>query len=481
MRFLEKFNHNIIWLLSILVLIIFTLIPASPFQPFYLLPVILCFIFETLNFEIVFAFTIINGLFFSMNFFSIHQFGPSINDPMEIIFNGSLPIVFNKITQGLLNLYSLIVYFLIFYSLFFLNKKIFKRLNFSSSNFLSIAILSIILTANKSLKLSNEFTIVINLTILILARHAFYIYNYINYYKVAPRSIKELFLVVQPFWFLNFEITENPKPTVQSSQSERSKNFFIAANILLSSLAFKLFLILYLSLFNFIVTQKKGIILNDGVYITETIFPILKNWKNESALKLLFSIVTFSIDYLGTTFFVYSRIMIAIARMCGFSLPDHINRPWKSKSFADFFSRTMYYYNIIIINLFFYPALEFSKKFSFLTKKLRIFLSLNWALIFGGFIIRFLKDIWMVYKLGFEQCFYRSIETTLPYLVALSLAVSISLYFEKKSTSDRFRPLKLLGYLVLYSFIASLNFSRLFGSPQEIINFYLKTITLGLY
>jgi hypothetical protein len=139
----------------------------------------------------------------------------------------------------------------------------------------------------------------------------------------------------------------------------------------------------------------------------------------------------------------------------------------------------MYYYNIIIINHFFYPALEFLRRFN-LSRNKKVFIALNWALIFGGFFARFLKDVWKVYKLGFVKAVVLTSSLALPYMVVLSLAVTISLYFQKKNNEKKTNIFRMFYYFFLYSLIMPLNFSMIFGGFNDVVKFYLKILTLGL-
>ena len=222
------------------------------------------------------------------------------------------------------------------------------------------------------------------------------------------------------------------------------------------------------------------IIFDDAKLVNTICITILKNWKFENAFILILCIFSYSVSYLGTNFFIYGRVIVGIARLCGFNLPDYINSPWKSQSFADFFSRIMYYYNIIIINHFFYPALEFLRRFN-LSRSKKVFIALNWALVFGGFFARFLKDIWKVYRFGFFKTMVTTASLALPYMIVLSLAVSLSLYYQKKKSEKKTNIARMFYYFFLYSLIMPLNFSMIFGDFGGIMRFYLKIFTLGLF
>ncbi|MBC7538065.1 MAG: hypothetical protein H7281_04545 [Bacteriovorax sp.] len=285
--------------------------------------------------------------------------------------------------------------------------------------------------------------------------------------------------MIQPFWFLTFEAPENPVYQVEKSNEESLENSKAAAYIFTTCFIFKIMMILYMTGLNFVLTKKMSLIIDDTVLVNTLCLSLLKNWKLENAFVLILCIFSYSVSYLGSSFFIYGRVVVGLARLCGFNFPDYINSPWKSQSFADFFSRIMYYYNIIIINHFFYPALEFLRRFN-LSRNKKVFIALNWALIFGGFFARFLKDIWKVYKFGFVNAITLTSRLALPYMVVLSLAVTISLYFQKKNNEKKTNIARMFFYFFLYSLIMPLNFSIILGNFNDIIRFYLKIFTLGL-
>jgi hypothetical protein len=163
-------------------------------------------------------------------------------------------------------------------------------------------------------------------------------------------------------------------------------------------------------------------------------------------------------------------------------LPDYIDKPWRSKSFADFFSRTMYYYNIIIINFFFYPSLDFTKKFPF-NKKYKMIISLVWALVFGGLFAQAMKRIHLFYTRDFLEAFAYILITTLPYLIVLSLSITVSIFLHKKTLlkEENNNFTKMFLFIFLFGVINLLNYTRILGGFDGTLGFYLKVFTLGYY
>jgi hypothetical protein len=479
MHFLEKFKPSTLWIISILLLAIMIVLPGSPFTLSVFIPVLASRLLPKFKLEIVFLYTILFGVGFTRNFFTFHLFGYNFNDPSSIIL-GSVSAGNTFSMKGVL-LYAagFVLYLFTFFLIFNLFKKIFKEINLASSIFLSLLILALVWFSQSLAVFKNDLVFVLCLSTLMMAKHAFYLFNYVRFFDRLPRSRKEFSTLIQPFWFLTFEAPENPIYQVEKSSKETQENLKATGYIFTTCFIFKIIMIVYMTGLNFLLTQKMALVIDDTALVNTLCLSLLKNWKSENAFILILCIFSYSVSYLGSSFFIYGRIVVGLARLCGFNLPDYINSPWKSQSFSDFFSRIMYYYNIIIINHFFYPALEFLRRFN-LSRNKKVFIALNWALIFGGFFARFLKDVWKVYKLGFVKAVVLTSSLALPYMVVLSLAVTISLYFQKKNNEKKTNIFRMFYYFFLYSLIMPLNFSMIFGGFNDVVKFYLKILTLGL-
>jgi hypothetical protein len=480
MLYLKNLNPLILWLLSLTVLLLMIALPGSPFSLYVFIPITACFIFQRRMMEIVLISTIVLGLGLSKNFYSLHLFSYHSSDPLKII-SGKGELLTSQFSSMSLQVAGFVAYLLVFCFVFKLYKYFFKRVTLQSGFILSIFILCLIWLSQVALVAHNEAAYVFALAMLIMGRQAFYIFNYVLFFDKLSFSKEAMSSMLQPFWFLTFEIPENPTVKIDKDRDEFKKGLFDTFSIFLSILFFKILLTIYMTSLNFYLTRHYQLIIDDAQLVNNLCIAIFKNWRSENAVNLLLCVFSYSLSYLISNFFIYGRVVVGIARLCGFNLPDYINAPWKSSSFADFFSRIMYYYNIIIINHFFYPALEFLRRFK-IKKETRIFISLNWALIFGGFFARFLKDIWKVYKYGFVEAVLLTLKLALPYMVVLSLAVSISLHFrEKHRLSDKTNVSKMFLYILIYSFIMPLNFSIIFGNSKDMIMFYFKIITFGLF
>lgn len=477
MHYLEKFNSKQIWIFGFVLLSALLLLPGTPISYGVLLPILLCGLFNNYRLEIVFLYSLLAGILFHKNFYSIHVFIYALENPLELFTRNE---IFPAESVGYY-LAGFVTYLCFFTLVFKLHKKFFEKLTLLSVSMISFFILGFIWAGQKLIGTQTYWGIVLSLAGVVLSRCAFYLFNYVQFFDKLPNDKKSMCATVQPFWFLTFEVPENPvyEISVPGTEEEKEQNKF-TLNILFSCIFFKLILVFYFSIWNYMMSGQFQVVLDDVSLVNELGISILKSWQHQNALVLLLCLFSIAFSYLGSSFFVYGRMVVSVARLCGFNLPDYINHPWRSRSFADFFSRIMYYYNIIVINFFFYPALEFCRKLN-LSRRARVFVSLNWALIFGGFLARYLKDIYKVYKFGFIKSMKMNVMFSLPYLVVLSLAVTLSLYFEKKKHADKTNVLRMLFYFFLYSLISSLNFSYVFGNYKNALYFYLKIMTLGIF
>lgn len=479
MHFLRNFSPNILWGISCAILAYMLSLPNNAFSYYLIIPVLLCYVFPKKTTEIALFFTIFFGLFLIDNFYSVHSFLLNENNPQYLFYGKSDFFNWSGLTLNFLEVFGFITFLIIFIILFKLHSFFFRKGSFASSVILPMFIMGLIWLSQIGNVFQNKLTYIFSLSMLIMGRQSFYIFNYILFFNKLPKNREEFSLMIQPFWFLQFEIPENPRVQKSRDREEFNNNIYETCSLFLSILLFKFLLGIYATFFNYLATGSFGLFFDGSDIISQHCIEAFRNWRNESPLWLLTTLISYTVTYLISSFFIWGRLMIGVARLCGFYLPDYIREPWKSSSFADFFSRTMYYYNIIIINHFFYPALEFTRRFN-LSKEVRLFISLNWALVFGGFFARFLKDLHKVYKLGFEGAIWSTARLALPYMIVLSLVITISLYFRnKKKIEEKTNLFKLGLYFFFYSLIASLNFSHLFGGFKDFFWFYVKIFSFG--
>jgi hypothetical protein len=359
-----------------------------------------------------------------------------------------------------------------------LNQAIVKKFNLFSVLFFTSIVFIILYLSDYLQNISITLGIWLCTLALVFSKHLFYLTRYARFYKDLPNTKDKLVSLIQPFCFPGPEVTDTPT-LLKNDQHTSFKNAF---EILKSTLIFKLVSIIYFTSINFYFSKTMYPIFDESPVFDRIIITMLKTWKSHDGYVLAFFLFSFAIYYLFTTFFIYSRVYFSIAILCGLNIPDTINEPWKSNSFADFFSRTMYYYNLILVQNFLYPTIDFLKKFN-MNKKLNLFLSLNFSLIIGGFIIHFLKDMHKIYYFGFKGALLFMSKTTLPYLTTLAIFITISLATTKPISSDKVKSnyLKFIYYIFLYSLILPTILSKLIGTKDDVIHFYLKLFYLDSF
>lgn len=477
MHFLEKFSPLYAWIGAVILFGVITLFPGSPFSAYLILPVILCAFFPAHRQKIVFAATLFLGIFILNNFFALHIYGRDILDPFILLFQEKGEALSYSVFMA--SLLAVAGYLLLNMVMFFFARRFFSKFSFPLSLTLVFIYMFLFWLSCQWLSLDSFPSIVFAMIMLMLGRHCFYFFNYLRFFRTLPQNCTQCFALFQPFWFLNFEIPENPDYEVEKQSIAYSAQATAALHILISTMGFKILLIVFTMLAGFILKGELSIYLSAEALEKELFFPLFENWRNTPVAVLYFALFSYAFSYLMTTFFIYGRVMIALAKLCGFNLPDYIDSPWKSHSFADFFSRTMYYYNLIIVNHFFFPAVEWSRRFN-LKKEWRVFICLNWALIFGGFFARFLKDLFRIYRRGFFPTIDYLTKSTLFYLIVLSLAVNFSIIRNRHKKVQEGNIFKMLLFVFFYSLIMPFNLSRYFGERTDIIYFYMKLLSFGL-
>jgi hypothetical protein len=277
---------------------------------------------------------------------------------------------------------------------------------------------------------------------------------------------------LQPFFFPTNEFY--PISTCQKVELDIG---ITKANAILNSISiFKVFSISFLSFFNYYLTKNFIFITNEINYLNQKVIPTLLNWERESILNLNIATVSFGFCYIFFTFFTQSRMYFALAIAFGLDIPDTINAPWKAKSFRDFFSRTMYYYNHLIARFFYLPLLNLlninrfqSKKLTSLLNKFSLFVSLT----LGGLFLHFTYNIEKIYLLGFIGLIKYTLNKYLTYIVTLSLSVVI-FNFECK----KFRTLQFLIFFYVFTLLTILTILSKEFNIIQILNFYFKLFNI---
>lgn len=321
--------------------------------------------------------------------------------------------------------------------------------------------------------LSIDIKLILSLFLILISKNVYYLALIT---RTNLKFTKESMInTIQPFWYnLNEASYLSQNSITEAVKNEKNQKAF---SILLSAFFSFLLLNCYFSLV--MTLQNKSIsISNDLNYLESFTFEAIKNWQTTPSIKLNLELFNISLSYLVHTFFIAPRIIIALAILLGFPLKDAIDSPWRSRSFSDFFSRTMIYYNLLINSNFYYPMLDF---FSVFSPKVRKTLALSTSLILGGFIIHLFKDSYRLFQMDFSDFILFEIKTTFLYLLVLTLFVLLSREITQKLNSkDSTNPrlFRFIFYIYLYGLTLPFILSKYIGSAKDVFHFYFKLFNL---
>lgn len=150
--------------------------------------------------------------------------------------------------------------------------------------------------------------------------------------------------------------------------------------------------------------------------------PVLWTWLN---------LLVTSLNWLGLEIAVYGGAQVALMRMVGFSALRASNKPYRAKSFNEFFARAMVYYNALLSTLFFFPFwghLGFMKAW----RRTRIFLSVFLTVFVGGLTYHFIRDVHNVLIFGFGSAFFRLFWYLSPYFFFFGLFSAASFSWQQR-------------------------------------------------
>ena len=300
------------------------------------------------------------------------------------------------------------------------------------------------------------------LLLIMLSKSVFYILYYFECKKlnIGIFSFKNFF---QPFCFPTSEICIPSPRYIGIGDKDKSKLIFKS---LISIVIYKCIGIFIANIINYLILKDNQIILDEVLFFNQKLIKVFNPGNKFGLLEIFLITFGYGTLFLQITFFTYSRVFFIFLQFMGFSIPDTIDSPEKSKSFSDFFSRTMHYYNLIINYFFFFPLMKYAKNFGI---KVSANILLFIALVFGGLYIHALKDIYKLIQLGLFTYLQLLIQNIMPYLCLLALAIIISHKYEKQSKSS---PLKVLFYLFYYCSIVSLTTFKHFNDIKSFFDFY---------
>ncbi len=177
------------------------------------------------------------------------------------------------------------------------------------------------------------------------------------------------------------------------------------------------------------------------------------------------------------SFYIYIDIFIGLANLCGLSFQTSTHQPWRARTFADFWGRSAYYLNIIIINYFYNPI---KKSFSsWKNKQLSKFTALFLGIFLGNVLIHYVKNASLIIMTqnptGFLAEYFVD---RMVYYFGLSLFIASSMTYTKELEGYIPGWLKLPAIWLLYStLLSSIILSQTLGVTR-IHLFYLSLFGL---
>lgn len=124
----------------------------------------------------------------------------------------------------------------------------------------------------------------------------------------------------------------------------------------------------------------------------------------------------------------HTNMVVAIARMCKFSIKRNVYKPYLSTSFNNFLNRIYYFYIGMLQQFFFYPLLSLSRPLRY--RNLRIFIVHFLTIFLGGFLSYFLRFATHWSQWGF-QAVMDHVTLRLPYVFLLGLFSGMSALLPK--------------------------------------------------
>lgn len=397
-------------------------------------------------------------------FTDIHIF--NINQHTKYLFNFNETINFKQVTfltQIMAKSVSILIYAFILFIFIKLNRYFRWYLAFPFT-FMYLYLFS------RNIHQMSETTYLISSAFLLIITKNIY---YLSLNSRAGNTLnQELNLInyIQPFWFnlneVNYYPPHSNKDLLKSDKNNKE------LSIIVSSIFCYVILICYFSIVYSIKTNSFQLI-TDIFYLNNISFNTIRSWKTQPAIFLNLEIFHLGLSFILNTFFIGPRILISFANLLGIKTKDYIDSPWRSQSFNEFFTRTMVYYNMIINVNFYYPLLD---AFSFLPKNLRKYISLNMALIGGGFIIHFFKDSFRLFTISFSDFLAFELSNTLPYLTILALIITLSQLTSGKNETKGHQNhwFKFLLFVYIYSLTLPFTMSKYIGNFNDVLLFYKK-------
>ena len=149
-------------------------------------------------------------------------------------------------------------------------------------------------------------------------------------------------------------------------------------------------------------------------------------------------------------------ICVSIARMAGFNLFRSTYKPYQAKNFADLLKRLGFYYNELLVRIFFYPIWGFLRPVH-RYKSLRLWFTIFLTIGMGGFLLHIFSRMYFLQDGPLLIEFKEKYLITLPYFVTLAFAVASSnigrKYMPNFLYTGNYHLIRLTGIYLLYAII----------------------------
>lgn len=154
-------------------------------------------------------------------------------------------------------------------------------------------------------------------------------------------------------------------------------------------------------------------------------------------------------------FVIMMNVFVACARMAGFDLLAATHRPYEASDFNNFMGRILYYYNQILLKIFF-PMFKKSVP-KVIAVRARLSIGIFLTVCMGGWFFHFIRDLAEGMSEGrtLLEFFKFYLVQAMPYYVLIGLASCVSaVLHDKREPHGRWsHVLRLTWYFSAYSFI----------------------------
>ena len=143
--------------------------------------------------------------------------------------------------------------------------------------------------------------------------------------------------------------------------------------------------------------------------------------------------------------FGWGGSVVATCWMAGFKILPNTDKPFRSKTIAEFYNRYYFYFKELLVNFFFYPA--FFRYFK-TRPRLRIFFATFAAAGIGNAIYHFTQNISLIYEKGLWRAAV-GFQVYLFYTVVLGTSIGLS---QLRAMNKSVRPGRITGPLFVLTF-----------------------------